>query len=287
MRIMIFALGLCLLLVGSLAAETSVWVVNTDSSTLYLGGTVHILREGDYPLPTEYDSAFADADKLVFEVDFEKMNSPEMQQLVLAKGMFTDGTTLKDVLSEEIFQRLEAYCAERNIPLANMMTFKPWLIMITLVTVEVQRLGGTGAGVDMYYFGQGKEAGKSLGWLETAEEQFDVLMKISEGNEDQFLMYFFEDVEQMQETYEQMIASWRAGDVDGLYELFMAEMVKEHPDFYEALFVKRNNNWMPQVVEMLKTPETELVLVGAGHLVGEDGLIEQLEELGYEVEQVE
>ena len=83
-----------------------------------------------------------------------------------------------------------------------------------------------------------------------------------------------------------MTAAWRSGDVDKLSELFLKEMKKEFPKLYKTLFTDRNNKWLDKIETYLQTPQKEFVLVGVGHMVGEDGLIEQLKRRGYEVKKL-
>ena len=113
-------------------SQTSIWKVSKNGNELYLGGSVHILRPGDFPLPVEYDSAFENAEKIVFEADIAKIENPETGQLIMSKGMLEESRTLKEVLSEEVYNELEKAASQLSLPLDNMARLKPSMIFTLL-----------------------------------------------------------------------------------------------------------------------------------------------------------
>jgi uncharacterized protein YbaP (TraB family) len=120
--------------------------------------------------------------------------------------------------------------------------------------------------------------------METIEQQMSFFSKIGRGNEDQLIMYTLRDLEEMPKLMDQMKKTWRSGDRAKYRELMLEPFVKDYPQTYQALLVERNNNWMPKIEALFDTPEIELVLVGALHMIGKDGLLQQLEGKGYNVE---
>ena len=120
----------------SLNAETSVWKVKQGVNHLFIGGTVHVLAEADYPLPAEYNRAYQLSERLVLETDMQKLQSPKFQQTMLRRLTYSDGRNLKSVLSAETFQALDQYCTSRGITIANLLPFKPGMVAITLTVFE-------------------------------------------------------------------------------------------------------------------------------------------------------
>ena len=159
------------LMVSCAYAQSSVWKVSKDGNEMYLAGSVHVLKKSDYPLPTEFDQAFEDSDKLVFETDIAKLQDPALAQKMMAKGMLTDNKTLSDVLSEEVYEQLKDEAAKLSLSLAALGQFKPSLVIVTMTSLKLQQMGISSDGVDMYYFNKGKEAGKDLGYLESIDLQ--------------------------------------------------------------------------------------------------------------------
>jgi uncharacterized protein YbaP (TraB family) len=265
-------------------SETSVWIAKTDSSVMYIGGTIHLLRQSDRPFPPEFDRAYEASEVLVFETDYAKLKAPETQQAIMAKAFYSDGRTLDSVLSDSVYRILEAYCAENEIPLASMNNLKPSIAMITLAGLELKKLGVDQEGIDAYYHGKATADEKKTAGLESVAEQIEMLTSLADGSEDAFILYSIEDLKKTGEVFDQIVKAWKTGDEAALNDLFITELKPKFPKVFELIFVDRNMKWVPRIEEYLISPETEFVLVGTGHLVGKEGVITQLKKLGYEVE---
>lgn len=277
---------LALIPASYVAAETSVWKVSNGNNTVYLGGTVHLLRASDYPLPTEYDQAYEASDTLVFETDIAAMSDLATQARLLTAMSYTDERTLQSVLSEEAYAALQEYTASVGLPLAMMQKFKPGMVVTTLQVFEFQKLGFTPEGVDAHFNARASGDGKPIEGLESLEEQIEFLASMGEGKESEYILMSLADLENTEEAMLGMISAWRAGDSEQLTELFVADMQERAPDIYELLLRGRNLDWLPQIDAMLQDADTEFVLVGAAHLVGDDGLLKLLADAGYDVEQL-
>lgn len=267
-------------------AETSVWKVTDGDSVLYLGGTVHLLRPSDYPLPEEFEQAYQAADELVFEVDLATMNDLSTQAQMLAQLTYNDSRTLQSVLSEEAYAELEAYTDSLGLPIMMMQKFKPGMVVSTLQVMAFQKLGFTPQGVDNFFNTRAMGDAKTLGALETVQEQIGFLAAMGEGDESEFILLSLADLEDMDQAMEEMIAAWRSGNAQQLADLFVADMREQAPELFDSLLRQRNLNWMGQLEDMIADANTEFVLVGAAHLVGEDGLLDLLRGKGYEVDQL-
>jgi uncharacterized protein YbaP (TraB family) len=265
-------------------AETSIWVARTDSSVMYIGGTIHLLRPSDFPLPAEYDKAYEAADRLVFETDIAELGSPETQMKMMEKAMLPDSATLKDVLSAEAFEALETYITEAGLPMANLIRMRPSILMITLVGLELQKLQVSEKGIDVHYYGKAAAEEKPVAGLETVEEQIELLTAMGQGYEDDFVMFNLRDMKEMGEIFESMAQAWRSGDDTALADLILEKMKKRFPKLHQSIMIDRNLKWIPRLETYLATPETEFVLVGAGHLVGEQGVLDELKKRGYLIE---
>ncbi len=277
-------IAVLLLSAGSLLAqaESSVWVISSGDEKVYVGGTVHLLRASDFPLPPQYEQAYQDADKLYFETDINGMNDPSLQMRMMTALTYQDGRTLQSVLNEEAYTALSTHMAGAGLPIAMVQNFKPGLISSTLTVMEMQKMGFTPQGVDAFYNMRAMNDGKPVGQLESLDEQIGFIAAMGEGNESEFILLTLQDLEKT-DMIEEMIAAWRVGDNEGLSRLFIEDMKDQSEDLYEAILVKRNHNWMPIIEGMFREEGTELVLVGAAHLVGEDGLLELLAGKGYTV----
>ncbi|MFT4886728.1 MAG: hypothetical protein ACJA2D_001949 [Pseudohongiellaceae bacterium] len=277
----------CLVYVAILAsivgADSSVWQVQSADQMLYIGGTVHLLRASDYPLPEEYAQAYAASSKIIFETDVNSMNDLAVQAKLMQRLSYGDDESLKTVLSDEAYSALEAYLSTISMPLVMLEKFKPGMVVSLLQVMEFQRIGFTPQGVDAYFNTLAIGDGKPLGQLETIDAQIGFLASMGEGNESEFILLSLKDLEDTVDVMDDMIEAWRTGDNDTLSELFVADMLEQAPEVYDSLLKQRNLNWLPQLEDMLKSPEIEFVLVGAAHLVGPDGLLAILQAKGFQV----
>lgn len=264
-------------------ADAPVWRVTDGESTVYLGGTVHLLRSEDYPLPEEFDQAYEGSSELFFETDISSMNDLSVQAQMLQQLTYSDGRTLKDVLDTEAYAALETYTAGVGMPLMMLEQFKPGMIVSTLQVLEFQRMGFTPQGVDAFFNAQALTDGKSVGALETLDEQIGFLAAMGEGVESEFIMMSLEDLDSTAKLMDEMIGAWRVGDSQALQTLFVDDMLERAPAVYDSLLRQRNLRWVPQIEAMFNDQDTEFVLVGAAHLVGADGLVELLRARGYNI----
>ncbi|NQZ93345.1 MAG: TraB/GumN family protein [Moritella sp.] len=272
--------------VNSVHATSSVWKVSNGKSSLYLGGTVHVLMADDYPLPAEFDQAYALADTLVLETDMAKLESPQFQQAMLRQLSYSEGQNLTQHLTPETYELLTAYCESRGIGMQVINNFKPSMISLMLTMIELQRLNFTGMGVDKYYNDKAIADAKPLGKLETVEEQLAFIASMGKGKEDALIRYSLEDIKTLPTFMQEMKVAWRNGDPQALVDLAITPLIKDFPDIYQSLLVQRNNNWLPQIEAMFSNQQTELILVGTLHLVGKDGLLQRLEAAGYKISQL-
>jgi len=286
MRLFITFAIFATLSLGSLSAQSSVWRVSKGDQSLYLGGTCHILRASDYPLPTEFDLAYEAADSLVFEVDPDDLQDPAFAMKIMAESVYKDGRTLKSVLSTEAYAALAEECRQANMPIEMIQSMKPGMAVMMLTIQELMKAGVSEEGVDLHYGNRAKADGKTIAALETAEFQLKLITTLGEGAESELVLYSLQDLDQISELFDEIIAAWRSGDLDTINEMFVEDMA-EAPEIYDVMLKDRNARWLPQIEVMLKTKPTEFILVGVGHMPGKDGLIELLKAKGYTVTQVE
>jgi uncharacterized protein YbaP (TraB family) len=284
-RLLLLSLCLSLFSAQSLA-DSSVWLATKNGNKVYLGGTIHMLRADDYPLPTEFERAYSDADGLYFEIDIDQMNDPVAQLGMLQRLMYTDGRTLQTVLNDEAYSTLTDYVAKFGMPMLMLQNMKPGMLMSTLELLEFQTRGFTPDGVDMHFHQRAQSDGKTVDAFETVDEQIGFIETMGEGEESEFVLLSLRDLEKIDEDIESMISIWRNGDSDSLVDLFVEDMEESTPGVYQSLLLDRNNKWMPTIEAMFNDADTEFILVGVAHLVGEDGLIELLRAKGYQVEQI-
>ncbi|MFZ2948808.1 MAG: TraB/GumN family protein [Desulfuromonadaceae bacterium] len=286
MKRFILSIALVILSCTLASAESSVWKVQKGKSIIYLGGTCHLLRDSDFPLPPEFDKAYKASEVVVFETDIDKLQDPVLQQMLLSKAVYTDGSTIDNHLTARTYEELRAYCEANGIPLDALRQFKPSMLMVTLTVMELMKLGVTQQGVDKFIYERANKDKKIVGGLETADEQLNYIISMADGVEDEFVAYSIRDMKALKQNYDTLVNAWRMGDVEKLDALMVAEIKTRLPKLYKKLITDRNGNWLPLIEAYQKTPRTEFILVGVAHLVGPEGIIETLKKKGYKVDKI-
>ncbi|NJD92436.1 MAG: TraB/GumN family protein [Geobacter sp.] len=286
LKSVILSLLTVLLCCSAAMAESSVWKAEKNGAVIYLGGTIHLLRQSDYPLPTEFDKAYKAADLVMFETDIDLLNDPATQMKLLAQGVYGDGSTVDRHLSPKVYAELSSYCQANGIPLQQFSRFRPAMLMTILTMLELKKLGISEEGVDAHYFARAKKERKPVKWLETADEQLGYLVTIADGHEDEFVSYSLKDLLETSEQLEMLTAAWLKGDGNKIDGTMVAEMKTAAPYIYKKLLLERNRNWLPIILAEQKPSKTLFILVGVAHLVGPDGLVESLKKSGYKVEKL-
>jgi uncharacterized protein YbaP (TraB family) len=280
----------CLILTFALAtsawvnAATSLYEITKGDHTLYLGGTIHLLRGSDYPLPLEFERAYQAADSLVLETNLDVAASPEFGQKMAKLFMYKDGKTLAQDLQPALWHELQAFSAQRHYPLEQMSAFKAMFVSLSLSVVEMQRQGfGAAQGVDAHFFQKAIADNKPVIELETGDEVLKQLALLADIDANMVIKSTLRDLKKMDGVLEKALAYWRRGELEKLDREMSADMRREAPEVYQHLLIDRNQAWLPKIEAMFATPDVELVLVGSLHLSSKDGLLAQLKKRGYHI----
>ena len=294
MRLAWIACLLCLtLLTGCARAEPPrplLWKVSDADNSVYLLGSFHLLRKGDYPLAASTDQAFEDAESVVFELSPAEMNDPALGQMMGAAARREDGKRLQDTLAPETWRQLEAWAQRRSVPLENLQGFEAWFVSLTISLVEMQALGlDAKMGLDRHFAQRATEAGKPTEGLETGAQQIALFDGMDPRLQQQSLEDVLSDAGEMEQNINRLHALWRQGDVAGMEAETNQRMREEYPELYARINRDRNLAWLPVIRKRLDRggeDEDVLVVVGALHLLGEDGLVRLLRDAGYTVERL-
>ena len=276
------------LLSSNAIAESSVWKVSKGGNYFYLGGTIHLLTAADHPLPKEFSVAYNEASVVIFETDLTAAQTPEFQSRLMSSMTYNDSRRLNSELKAETYNQLQQYLLSRQIPITTFENFQPWGVSLMITMLEYQRLGMMpNYGVDPYFHRLAIADGKIVMSLETPEEQLNVLSSMSNVDPDKGVEYTLIDLERMPQFIADMKSNWRIGDIDAFSRMdSVIDMQTKFPGMYERLVTRRNNAWMEKLPYLVDDSPIELVLVGALHLSGPEGLLDQLESNGFVVNQM-
>jgi len=282
------AAWLALALAPAASAEPPVpllWKVSDADSSLYLLGSFHLLSADDYPLSTDVETAFADAESLLFELAPAEMESPALAGRMTAAAARTRAGSLEQDLGPELWAELERYAAGNGLPLAQLARFDPWFVGLTVGLREMGKQGLDPAlGLDRHFMQAAARAGKPADGLERADEQIAVLSGMDLDEQRQMLAEALQQAHEGQAQSRALHRTWRAGDAGRLWNDMAAEMKRDYPALYRKINVQRNDAWLAKLERALARDDDVLVVVGALHLLGEDGVVEKLRAKGYQVE---
>jgi len=251
-----------------------------------LMGSIHTLRQDAYPLPAPHEQAYANARTLVFETDMARMNDPAVQARLMALGLYPEGESLEKNLSAEVYGALSDAMEQRGLPIGGFSRFRPWFCAFSLILLDLQRLGyNPEYGLDVHFFHRAQKDGKSVFHLEPVEAQMELLASLGKtGHEESFILQSLQELDILESMAFRLTEAWRTGDSAALHDI-MRMGFRGFPDLYTRLITQRNRQWLPAVEDLIRQGEQALVIVGAGHLVGPQGLVALLKERGHVLEQ--
>jgi len=290
----------CLLALTAVSAQTSqaslpvltkapqgkgfIWKIERDGRIGWLVGSIHILTPDYYPLPDAMERAFMRSVTLMEEADVRELATPEIVALVQQKGFYQDNRSLETEVSKEAFKMIRERIEKLGLDVNRFQRMKPWLVSLTLMALEVKKGGFDSAlGVDRHFFEKAPRMGKKFVALESAAEQIGFLADLDVPMQEAMFREAAEGAESQLSQMTAMANAWRNGDVASLEKILLATM-KDAPQVYDTVFVKRNRAWIPKIEECLADGHC-FIVVGAGHLVGPDGLLVELKKRGYTVTQ--
>jgi len=268
-------------------SKSFLWKVQSKTNTVYLLGSIHFFKKELYPLPRSIEDAFDQSATLVVEANVNDTRQMDLQQLV-TKAIYADDDTLVKHVSKETFELIKKRAQGLGIPVELINKQKPWFLGLMFSSVELIRLGfDPNEGIDRYFLS--KATGKKkIVELESLEYQIDLFSNLSDQEQEQFLLMILSDVNTLGKEFNSLLEAWTSGDTKGV-EKIMTQSVTEDKSLspiYEVLINDRNKRMASKIEDFLKTKETYFVIVGAGHLVGEKGIVEILKTKGYSVEQM-
>jgi uncharacterized protein YbaP (TraB family) len=267
-------------------AASPVWIIQGDHNTVYLAGSVHLLKAGDSNLPGGFDRAYSGSKELVMELAIDKLDPMEAAGWMMEHGMLKEGTTLRSTIGEERYRRVSAAAAGLGVPMEAIDQLEPWVVALQLTEMQYMQMGfDPQQGVEQQLEHRAQSDGKSIRGLETVEEQLGVLQGMSYADQSRFLDMTVAEMPDAQGETAVVMKAWRAGDADRLAAL-LSDEYKSFPALYRVLVTERNKRWVPQIEKLLHDKQDYFVVVGALHLVGDNGLLELIRRDGFKPQQL-
>lgn len=264
----------------------SMWLIQGASNRIYLLGSIHVLRQSDHPIPTAIEDAYEDAEVLIMEVDMDDFDPLAMLQLVDELGLIQDGRSLQELMGPGPYDEASQVASQLNIPIDMLARTEPWLAAITVEQLMLLRIGfDPEFGIEFHFTSKAGKDNKEIRGFESAREQLEFLDHLSLPAQRALLIQTLHQSLNLEQDLNQLIDAWRNGDVEFLEDNMLDDM-RQYPELYKTLVTDRNEAWVQRIKSLTEDDTDYLIVVGALHLVGEDGVPNLLSKTGITVNQL-
>jgi uncharacterized protein YbaP (TraB family) len=272
-----------LLLALAARADTalhSLWELHGRHNTVYLLGSIHVLRLSDYPLAPALLEAYGNAKSVFMEVDLQEMSSPEVQAEMVTSAVLPDGKSLPEILGTERYGKAGALAHDVGVELSSFDQFAPWFAAEAISQLQLTQLGfQPESGVEMYFLERAHTDGKSVAGLETVHDQLALFENMPMETQAEYLVSSLEQAHDLPSVVDSMVRAWQRGDTQWFVSQLRSEFGKD-PNLYQSVLVARNRKWVPKIEALLNDDKNYLVIVGTGHLVGPGSVVDLLKKDG-------
>jgi uncharacterized protein len=267
-------------------SKATLWKVKGDHNTMYLLGSVHVLSKDAYPLKPALEHAFDDANQVVFEIDLTRFTAERFRQEFKRTALYPSGQSLLKRLSPATIALLRSVLPNYGLTLDKVERFKPWFLAEWLSSRALEMAGFSDRlGVDFYFYHKAKAAGKPVLGLETLRDQAEIFDSFNDQENEFYLVSTISGLPAYAVMVRRLVDAWKDGNVRLLDQLLNQDK-RSDPMTHAVLFSKRNSKWIPEIERFAHESGNYLIIVGAGHLVGDDGVVAQLKRAGYSVKQL-
>jgi uncharacterized protein YbaP (TraB family) len=286
-RRILSGLALCCLAAaaGSDTPLHSLWALHGKHNTVYVLGSIHTLRAGDYPLAPAVMNAYRDSKSLVMEINLDELDSAEVQSEMMQGATLPPGRSLSEILGPARFAHAQSLAHDVGLDLSMFDQFAPWFAAEAISQLQLMQLGfDPQSGVEMYFKGLSQTDGKSIAGLETAQEQIALFQNMPLEQQAQYLIASLEQAHELPKEVNDMVRAWQRGDTVW-FEAEVKSDIGRDPALYQSFVAGRNRKWISKIEALLNDDKNYLVIVGTAHLVGGDGVIELLKKDGVGADQ--
>jgi uncharacterized protein len=273
----------CLGLCASVRADGplhALWELHGKHNTVYILGSIHVLRQSDYPLAPEVLNAYGKASSILMEINLADMDPQRLQTELLASARLPEGKTLAGIMGDSRYKHAQALAQEVGIDLGIFDAFAPWFAAEAISQMQLLQLGfQPKSGVEMFFLERARADGKSVAGLETVHDQIALFEALPIESQADYLVSSLEEAHDLPKEVDAMVRAWASGDTKWFVDQMKSEIGRD-PVLYESVLVARNRKWVPKIEALLNGDKNYLVIVGTGHLVGQGSVIQLLKKDG-------
>jgi uncharacterized protein YbaP (TraB family) len=268
------------------SAGPALWEVTGGKAKMVLFGSFHVLKKGADWLTPAIDQAFSAASTLVVEIDIASYDQAELGRTTAGYALLPRGERLDTVLDAATYANVVAHAETLGVDPKGLSMLRPWFVGLTLTQAELAKEGYEAAqGDDATLIARAKGKGLKILSLESLTQQMSVLATPPQGDINAYMTTYLDDIDGAHADFAKIDAIWRTGDIAGLEATLKEEKARD-PAVFKAVYDDRNHAWLPHFKQLLEGEGSYFVVVGAGHLVGDDGMVALLRAAGYTVKRL-
>ena len=265
--------------------KPDLWKIEQNGVTSYLFGSIHIGTESMYPLSSAVSNAYSSADYLVVEIDLKPGDEVKMMPLVQKYGLDMS-TPIEQRLSSKGLAIYQKACKQRALPCAQFALFRGWLLSTQLTLLQMQKLGyKEELGIDKHFLNLAHKSNKPVISLESAQLQFELMGGLDQETQEMMLI---QSLQATRQDIEALFTAWKTGDDEAMLKMFMQGA--ENPKIkamYLKLFDERNFKMVKKIANNVSANKSQFIVVGAGHIIGKNGLVNLLIKNGFKATQLQ
>ena len=268
-------------------ARNFLWQVQSERNTVYVLGSIHLLKKDVYPLSRVIESAYDRSDILAVEADVNDISRLDLQKL-MDSAVYPAGDTLERHVSRRTFDLVKEETEKVGLPMEFVYSQRPWFLALTMESLELMKSGyDPNYGIDKHFLSKA-EGRKKIVELESIDYQIDLLSRLNAEEQELFLLYTLKDLKMLDREVDKLVRAWKSGDTERMESVFTKSLSEDRKFsvIYDKLIYQRNRGMAAKIEGYLAAGRTYFVVIGAGHLLGDRGIIQLLKKRGYTVEQL-
>jgi len=266
--------------------STFMWSVSSPTTTVYLMGSIHVASKKMYPLNPKIEDAFKKSNILGVEVNVQKTDMVLIASLVREYGFLKNGNKLEYLLDKETINIVKDLSKEYGLLFNQVNLMQPWLVALTLDQAYSMKFKyRLKYGIDIHFLNEAQKFKKDIVEMESLESQFSIFSELNYDIQKIFLNGVIDKIINKKNETKILLNFWKKGDVKKLEYLILRDFKKYKGSWplYQALIVERNIEMTKKIEKFLKSKKKYFIVVGAGHLIGDNGVVRLLRDKGYKI----
>lgn len=266
------------------------WKISDNNSSVWILGSIHYADSSFYPLSKVIEQAFQESEALAVEMDISDTETQiQTEEEFKKEGMFAENENLKDFLPDSLWNKLDSIAVVLGVPSEMFLPMRPWMAATVLASMAILSTGiEKDLGIDVVLLDSAANSGKEIIALEIPKEQVQSFSDVADSNETSGISYLettFKEFENLKPMLKSILHAWKTADIKALQELLKTEnMTKAEEKLNQKIYNERNFKMAAKVEEFLKANKKIFVVVGVGHLILEDNVLEILSKKGYSIQ---